>query len=60
MRWRAAFSLLRHDYSLGHAGFPAVYDFVNRKLYVRKTAEVSGDLPGRLVTGLSIKRVNTA
>ena len=27
------FALLRHDYSLGHAGFPAVYDFVNRKLY---------------------------
>ena len=42
------FALLRHDYSLGHAGFPAVYDFVNRKLYVRKTAEVSGGPAGKV------------
>ena len=34
------FALLRHDYSLADAAFPAVYDSVNRKLYVRKTAEV--------------------
>ena len=42
------FALLRHDYSLGHAGFPAVYDFVNRKLYVRKAAEVSGGPAGKV------------
>ena len=42
------FALLRHDYSLGHASFPAVYDFVNRKLYVRKTAEVSGGPAGKV------------
>ena len=42
------FALLRHDYSLGHAGFPAVYDFVNRKLYVRKTAEVTGGPAGKV------------
>lgn len=40
------FALLRHDYSLADAAFPAVYDSVNRKLYVRKTAEVSGGLAG--------------
>ena len=41
------FALLRHDYSLGDAAFPAVYDSVNRKLYVRKTADVSGGPTGR-------------
>ena len=40
------FALLRHDYSLADAAFPAVYDSVKRKLYVRKTAEVSGGLAG--------------
>ena len=40
------FALLRHDYSLADAAFPAVYDSVNRKLYVRKTAEVSGGPAG--------------
>ena len=40
------FALLRHDYSLADAAVPAVYDSVNRKLYVRKTAEVSGGLAG--------------
>ena len=42
------FALLRHDYSLAHADIPAVYDSVNRKLYVRKTAEVSGGPAGKV------------
>ena len=42
------FALLRHDYSLADAAFPAVYDSVNRKLYVRKTAEVSGGPAGKV------------
>ncbi len=35
-----------YDYSLGNDGYPAVYDSINRQLYVRKTVQVQGGPAG--------------
>ena len=51
---------LLYDYSAASDTYPAVYDSVNQKLYVRKVAEVDGGPAGEVGYWMSTRKVNIA